>query len=102
MLVIGIRWFAYPMLFKTADTTLVKQQIKLTQLSIGTRGIAKEFLAAHTRDFLGQYGFKTQMFEDLMVFMSVKTKYGEMVVHKGDFLVYVGKGIWSLSKKCNK
>ena len=45
---------------------------------------------------------KIQAKEDLMVFMSVKTKYGEMVVHKGDFLVYVGKGIWSLSKKCNK
>ena len=97
-----------------ADTILEKLQMKLMQLSrggcildkfsvtnlaVGTRGTAKEFLAAHTRDFLGQYGFKTQMFQDLMVFMSVKTKYGEMVVHKGDFLVYVGKGIWSLSKK---
>ena len=77
-------------------------KFSVTNLAVGTRGTAKEFLAAHTRDFLGQYGFKTQMFQDLMVFMSVKTKYGEMVVHKGDFLVYVGKGIWSLSKKCNK
>lgn len=77
-------------------------KFSVTNLAVGTRGTAKEFLAAHTRDFLGQYGFKTQMFEDLMVFMSVKTKYGEMVVHKGDMLTYVGKGIWSLNKKCNK
>lgn len=77
-------------------------KFSVTNLAVGTRGTAKESLAAHTRDFLGQHGFKTQIFEDLMVFMSVQTKYGEMVVYKGDMLTYVGKGIWSLNKKCNK
>ena len=74
-------------------------KFSVTNLAVGTRGTAKEFLAAHTREFLMEHGFKTQMFEDLMVFMSVQTKYGEMVVYKGDMLTYVGKGIWSLSKK---
>jgi hypothetical protein len=74
-------------------------KFSVNNLQVGTRGTAKEFLYAHTRDFLGEHGFKTQMFKDLMVFMSVKTKYGEMVVHKGDMLTYVGKGIWNLSRR---
>lgn len=77
-------------------------KFSVTNLAVGTRGTAKEFLYAHTREFLMEHGFKTQSFKNLMVFMSVQTKYGEMVVYKGDMLTYVGKGIWSLNKKCNK
>ena len=77
-------------------------KFSVNNLQVGTRGTAKEFLKAHTTDFLEKYGFSVLKWDNSVIFMSVQTKHGEMTVYSGDFLVYVGKGIWSLSKKCNK
>ena len=68
-------------------------------LKIGERGKPQEFIDSYTKYFLEFYGFEdyelnAPFSEDLI---TVQTKYGELVVQKGDVITYVGNRIWSVS-----
>ena len=75
------------------------------KIDIGTRGTLKEFKKSYQRKFLEKYGYKAYghvgPFGSLGSFVilaeSVKTKYGELVVHDNDVVTYVGNKHWSVS-----
>lgn len=72
------------------------------KIDIGTRGTLKEFKKSYQRKFLEKYGYKayghvTPFNRPVILAESVKTKYGELVVHDNDVVTYVGNKHWSVS-----
>lgn len=72
------------------------------KIDIGTRGTLKEFKKSYQRDFLEKYGYKAYSHvvpfnRPVILAESVKTKYGELVVHDNDVVTYVGNKHWSVS-----
>ena len=72
------------------------------KIDIGTRGMLKEFKKSYQRDFLEKYGYKAYdhvaaFNRPVILAESVKTKYGELVVHDNDVVTYVGNKHWSVS-----
>lgn len=71
-------------------------------IPVGTRGTLKEFKKSYQRDFLEKYGYKAYSHvvpfnRPVILAESVKTKYGELVVHDNDVVTYVGNRTWSVS-----
>lgn len=72
------------------------------KIDIDTRGTLKEFKKSYQRKFLEKYGYKAYghvgTFGSFAILAeSVKTKYGELVVHDNDVVTYVGNKHWSVS-----
>ena len=72
------------------------------KIDIGTRGTLKEFKKSYQRKFLEKYGYKAYshvvpLNRPVILAESVKTKYGELVVHDNDVVTYVGNKHWSVS-----
>ncbi|MDB6229184.1 hypothetical protein ACTNET_03845 [Lactobacillus amylovorus] len=79
-------------------------RLSVNNLEVGTRGTLKEFKKAHTVRFLQRYGYKEysyQIFNPIPIVLAetVKTKFGELVIHDSDVLTYVGDKKWSVSRK---
>lgn len=70
------------------------------EIPVCTRGTLREFKNAYTAKFLKLHGYKEygyQWFGEIVTFKTVKTKYGELVVHDNDVVTYVGNRTWSVS-----
>ena len=71
------------------------------KIDIGTRETLKEFKNAYTAKFLKLHGYKEygyQWFGEIVTFKTVKTKYGELVVHDNDVLTYLGHKLWAATE----
>ncbi len=78
-------------------------KLSVNELPIGTRGTLKEFKQVHTVKFLKRYGYKEYGYWPYLdkprtLAETVKTKFGELVIHDSDVLTYVGNKKWSISK----
>ena len=74
---------------------------KVDDIGIGVRGTLEQFKKKYTTKFLKLHGYKEygyQSFGEIVVFETVKTKYGELVIHDNSIITYVGDHIWSVSR----
>lgn len=77
---------------------------KIDDIGIGARGTLRQFKKKYTTRFLKLHGYKEhgyQFFGEIVLIKTVKTKYGELVIHNDSVITYVGSGVWSVSKNEN-
>ena len=73
-------------------------------LPVGTRATLEEFIDAYTPYFLMKYGYReystpVPLSGRRVICRSVKTKYGEIIVHDDDVLTYVGGKKWAVEQR---
>ncbi|MGP3290316.1 hypothetical protein ACTVPE_05475 [Lactobacillus crispatus] len=78
-------------------------QMKIN-LPVGTRATLEEFIDAYTPYFLMKYGYREYshvlpLGTRKICCRSVKTKYGEIIVHDDDVLTYVGGKKWAVEQR---
>ncbi|NRO27724.1 hypothetical protein [Lactobacillus helveticus] len=88
---------------KIAQQFMEENNGKKPSIDIGVRGTLKDFKNAYTVEFLGKYGYKEYSYrlfnpKPIILAKTIKTKYGELVIHNNSVITYVGDGIWSVSR----
>lgn len=85
---------------------LKKRNEEMINISIGIKDLKEIWLKAFTQEFLKNFGWKFYRLDTLPTplnphveyLATVQTKHGELVVHDGDSITYLGHNLWDVRK----